>query len=101
MKDLWYKRAIIYCLDVGTFMDTNGDGVGDFRGVTRRLDYLAGLGVTCLWLQPCYPSPNHDNGYDVIDYYGIDPRHGTLGDFVEFMHQVAAPRFLRLVEGEA
>jgi maltose alpha-D-glucosyltransferase/alpha-amylase len=96
MKDLWYKRAIIYCLDVGTFMDTNGDGVGDLRGVTKRLDYLAGLGVTCLWLLPCYPSPNYDNGYDVMDYYGIDPRHGTLGDFVEFMHQ-ARERGMRVI----
>jgi maltose alpha-D-glucosyltransferase / alpha-amylase len=95
-QDLWYKRAIIYCLDVGTFMDSNGDGVGDFRGLTDRLDHLAGLGVNCLWLLPCYPSPNYDNGYDVMDYYGIDPRHGTLGDFVEFMYQARA-RGMRVI----
>jgi maltose alpha-D-glucosyltransferase/alpha-amylase len=87
MKDFWYKNAIIYSLDVETFMDSNGDGVGDFIGLTKRLNYLSGLGVTCLWLLPFYPSPNRDNGYDVMDYYNVDPRLGTLGDFVEFMHQ--------------
>lgn len=87
MKDFWYKNAIIYSLDVETFMDGNGDGVGDFIGLTKRLNYLSGLGVTCLWLLPFYPSPNRDNGYDVMDYYNVDPRLGTLGDFVEFMHQ--------------
>ncbi len=86
IADLWYKNAIIYCLDVETFMDGNGDGVGDFAGLTDKLDYLAGLGVTCLWLQPFYPSPNRDNGYDVSDYYGVDPKHGTPGEFVEFMN---------------
>jgi maltose alpha-D-glucosyltransferase/alpha-amylase len=85
IHDLWYKNAVIYCLDVEKFMDANGDGVGDFEGLTRRLDYLAGLGVTCIWLQPFYPSPNRDNGYDVADYYGVHPKHGTPGDFVEFM----------------
>jgi maltose alpha-D-glucosyltransferase / alpha-amylase len=85
IDDIWYKNAIIYCLDVETYVDSNGDGVGDFEGLTRRLDYLAGMGVTCLWLQPFYPSPNRDNGYDVSDYYGVHPKHGTLGDFVEFM----------------
>jgi maltose alpha-D-glucosyltransferase/alpha-amylase len=86
IDDLWYKNAIIYCLDVETYVDGNGDGIGDFVGLTRRLDYLAGLGVTCLWLQPFYPSPNKDNGYDVAEYYGVHPKHGTLGDFVEFMN---------------
>jgi len=86
IDDLWYKNAVIYCLDVKTYLDGNGDGIGDFSGLTRRLDYLAGLGVTCLWLQPFYPSPNKDNGYDVGDYYGVHPHHGTFGDFVEFMN---------------
>ena len=86
IADLWYKNAIIYCLDVGTYMDGNGDGVGDFVGLTDKLDYLAGLGVTCVWLQPFYPSPNRDNGYDVSDYYGVHPKHGTPGEFVEFMN---------------
>jgi maltose alpha-D-glucosyltransferase/alpha-amylase len=86
IDDLWYKNAIIYCLDIEKYIDGNGDGVGDFVGLSRRLDYLAGLGVTCLWLQPFYPSPNRDNGYDVAEYYGVHPRHGTLGNFVEFMN---------------
>lgn len=86
IDDLWYKNAVIYCLDVEKYVDSNGDGIGDFGGLTRRLDYLAGLGVTCVWLQPFYPSPNRDNGYDVADYYGVHPKHGTLGEFVEFMN---------------
>jgi maltose alpha-D-glucosyltransferase / alpha-amylase len=96
MRDLWYKNAIIYCLDVDTFQDSNGDGIGDFEGLTRRLDYLAGLGVTCLWLLPFYPTPNKDNGYDVMDYYTVDPRLGTLGDFVEFTRQ-AHDRGIRIL----
>ncbi|NLE53131.1 MAG: trehalose synthase [Chloroflexi bacterium] len=85
--ELWYKTAIIYCLDVKTFQDANGDGVGDFEGLIESLNYIASLGVNTLWLMPFYPSPNRDNGYDVADYYGVDPRLGTLGDFVEFTHQ--------------
>jgi hypothetical protein len=86
INDLWYKNAIVYCLSVGTYMDANGDGVGDFKGLMRRLDYLQGLGVTAIWLMPFQPSPGRDGGYDVADYYGVDPRYGTLGDFVEFTH---------------
>jgi 1,4-alpha-glucan branching enzyme len=96
IDDLWYKNAIIYSLNVGTFMDSNGDGVGDFEGLSRRLDYLSGLGVTCLWLQPFQPSPNRDAGYDVTDFYGVDPRHGSSGDFVDFAHQ-AAQRGIRII----
>ena len=84
INDLWYKNAILYCLAVGTYMDADGDGVGDFKGLMRRLDYLQGLGVTALWLMPFQPSPGRDGGYDVADYYNVDPRYGTLGDFVEF-----------------
>ncbi|NJL83798.1 MAG: trehalose synthase [Chloroflexaceae bacterium] len=90
------KNAIIYSLDVETFLDGNGDGVGDFPGLTRKLDYLAGLGITCLWLLPFYPSPNRDNGYDVMDYYNVDSRLGSLGDFVEFMIQ-AEERGIRIL----
>jgi len=90
IEDLWYKNAVIYCLDVEKYMDSDGDGVGDFEGLSRRLDYLAGLGVTCVWLQPFYPSPNRDNGYDVSDYYGVHPKHGSPGDFVEFMNHAKA-----------
>jgi len=86
ISDLWYKNAIIYCLSVGTFMDANGDGIGDFRGLARRLDYLHGLGVTAIWLMPFQTSPHRDDGYDVSDYYSVDPRYGTLGDFVDFTH---------------
>jgi maltose alpha-D-glucosyltransferase/alpha-amylase len=86
IDDLWYKNAIFYCLSVGSYMDSNGDGVGDFKGLLRRLDYLHGLGVTAIWLMPFQPSPGRDDGYDISDYYGVDPRYGTLGDFVEFAH---------------
>ena len=86
INDLWYKNAIIYCLSVEKYLDGNGDGIGDFAGLTSRLDYLAGLGVTCVWLQPFYPSPDRDNGYDVAEFYGVDPKYGTLGDYVEFMN---------------
>jgi len=86
INDLWYKNAIVYCLSVATFMDADGDGVGDFKGLMRRLDYLQGLGVTALWLMPFQPSPGRDGGYDIADYYNVDPRYGTLGDFVEFTH---------------
>jgi maltose alpha-D-glucosyltransferase/alpha-amylase len=86
INDLWYKNAIIYCLSVSTYMDANGDGIGDFRGLMNRLDYLQGIGVTAIWLMPFQSSPCRDDGYDVADYYGVDPRYGTLGDFVEFTH---------------
>jgi maltose alpha-D-glucosyltransferase / alpha-amylase len=86
LNDRWYKNAVIYCCSVSTFIDANGDGVGDFLGLTRRLDYLQGLGVTAIWLAPFQPSPGKDDGYDISDYYGVDPRYGTLGDFVEFTH---------------
>lgn len=86
INDLWYKNAVIYCLSVATYMDANGDGIGDFEGLMRRLDYLQGMGVTALWLMPFQPSPCKDDGYDIADYYGVDPRYGTLGDFVEFTH---------------
>ncbi|NAZ36216.1 alpha-amylase family protein [Rubellimicrobium sp. CFH 75288] len=85
-NDLWYKNAVIYCLNVETFMDSDGDGIGDFRGLLRRLDYLQGLGVTAVWLMPFQPSPRRDHGYDISDYYAVDPRFGTLGDFAEFTH---------------
>ncbi len=96
IDDLWYKNAVIYSLDVDTFMDANGDGVGDFEGLIRRLDYVDSLGVDVLWLAPFQPSPNRDNGYDITDYYGVDPRFGSSGDFVEFMNQ-AKKRGIRVI----
>ncbi|QLG63595.1 alpha-amylase family protein [Halorarum salinum] len=88
--DTWFKNAVVYALDVEAFNDSNGDGVGDFPGLMEKLDYLDRLGVSALWLLPFYPTPNRDNGYDVKDYYGVDPRLGTLGDFVEFMDEADA-----------
>ena len=95
-SDLWWKNAIIYCLDPETFLDWNGDGCGDLEGLTERIDYLAGIGVTCLWLMPFFPSPNRDDGYDVIDYYGVDPSLGTLGDFVNLV-RTAKDHGLRVI----
>jgi maltose alpha-D-glucosyltransferase/alpha-amylase len=86
IKDLWYKNAVIYALSVGTYMDANGDGIGDFQGLMRRLDYICGLGVTAIWLMPFQKSPGRDDGYDISDYYAINPAFGSLGDFVEFTH---------------
>jgi trehalose synthase len=96
VSDQWWKSGVIYCLDAETFLDTDGDGVGDLAGVAHQIGYLAGLGVTCLWLMPFQPSPNRDDGYDIADYYGVDPRLGTLGDFVELV-RTATNRGLRVV----
>ena len=95
-SDQWWKSAVIYCLDVETYMDSDGDGIGDIQGLIQRLDHLAGLGVTCLWLMPFQPTPNCDDGYDISDYYAVDPRLGTLGDFVELI-RAAADRGLRVI----
>jgi maltose alpha-D-glucosyltransferase / alpha-amylase len=96
INDLWYKNAVIYCLSVDTYMDANGDGIGDFAGLVRRLDYLHGLGVTAVWLMPFQSSPGRDGGYDISDYYQVDTRYGTLGDFVEFTH-AAKQRGIRVI----
>ncbi|HEX2054427.1 MAG TPA: alpha-amylase family glycosyl hydrolase, partial [Actinomycetota bacterium] len=77
-------------------MDGDRDGVGDFRGLIQRMDHLEALGVTCLWMMPFYPTPNRDDGYDIADYYTVDPRYGTLGDFVAFIH-AADERGIRVV----
>jgi trehalose synthase len=95
-SDLWWKSAVIYCLDVETYMDGNDDGIGDFAGLARRIDYLADLGVTCLWLMPFYPTPDRDDGYDITDFYGIDPRLGNHGDFVEVI-RTAQDRGMRVI----
>ena len=84
-SDLWWKNAIVYCLDVETFLDWDGDGTGDFAGLVQRVDYLAELGVTCLWLMPFYPTAERDDGYDITDFYGVDARLGTHGDVVELI----------------
>ncbi|GAA2112409.1 alpha-amylase family protein [Microlunatus panaciterrae] len=92
----WYQEAVIYCLEVASFQDSNGDGRGDLRGLISRLDYLARLGVTCLWLNPIHPSPGRDNGYDVSDYYEVDPKLGSLGDFAELTRR-ARERGIRIL----
>ncbi len=93
---LWYKDAIFYELRVGAFQDSDGDGIGDFPGLTRRLDYLQDLGVTALWLLPFYPSPFRDDGYDISDYENVHPDSGTLDDFRAFLRE-AHRRGLRVV----
>lgn len=85
MDKLWYKNAVIYSLDVEVFRDSDRDGVGDFTGLIERIRYLAGMGVTCVWLQPFYDSPNRDDGYDVRDYFQVDSRLGDLGHFAELV----------------
>ena len=90
MSDRWYEQAVVYCLDIDTYADSDGDGIGDIRGLIGRLDYLARLGVTCVWLNPIHPSPDRDDGYDVADFYNVDPRFGTLGDFAELLHQAGS-----------
>ena len=95
-SDLWWKTAVVYCLDVEKYLDWNDDGVGDFEGLSHRLDHLAGLGVSCLWLMPFQPSPRRDDGYDISDFQAVDPRYGSLGDFVEFM-RTAKDRGMRVI----
>ena len=85
--DLWYKDAVIYELHVKAFCDSNGDGIGDFPGLMRKLDYLQDLGVTALWLLPFYPSPLKDDGYDIADYRNIHPHYGTRADFRQFVRE--------------
>jgi maltose alpha-D-glucosyltransferase/alpha-amylase len=93
---LWFKDAVVYQLHVKAFADSNNDGIGDFAGLTEKLDYLRDLGVTCLWLLPFYPSPGRDDGYDIADYGDINPAFGTLKDFRRFM-QEAKRRDLRVI----
>ncbi|HEV7379510.1 MAG TPA: alpha-amylase family protein [Dyadobacter sp.] len=86
-ENYWYKNAFIYNLEIGVFQDSDGDGRGDINGLIQRLDYLQMLGVDVIWLAPFQPTPGKDDGYDVADYYTVDPKLGTLGDFAELMHQ--------------
>ena len=93
---LWYKDAVIYELHVRSFSDSSGDGIGDFKGLCDKLGYFEELGVTALWLLPFYPSPLRDDGYDIADYYSVNPSYGTLDDFREFLH-AAHKRNLKVI----
>ena len=81
----WYKDAVIYQVHVRSFADSNRDGIGDFPGLTEKLDYIVNLGVTAVWLLPFYPSPLRDDGYDIADYRNIHPDYGTIADFLRFL----------------
>ena len=93
---LWYKDAVIYELHVKTFCDSDGDGMGDFRGLIEKLDYFQELGITAIWLLPFYPSPLRDDGYDIADYFDVNPNFGTLDDFRAFL-DAAHERNLRVI----
>ncbi len=93
---LWYKDAIVYELHVRAFADSNADGIGDFAGLTEKLDYLQDLGVTALWLLPFYPSPGRDDGYDISDYTDVNPNYGSLPDVEKFVEE-AHKRGLRVI----
>ena len=95
-EHLWYKDAIIYELHIKAFNDSNADGVGDFRGLIERLDYLEDLGVNAIWILPTFPSPLRDDGYDIADYYSIHPPYGTLKDFEDFV-QAAHQSGIRVI----
>jgi maltose alpha-D-glucosyltransferase / alpha-amylase len=95
-ENLWYKDAVIYQLHVRTFCDSNGDGIGDFRGLTNKLDYLQELGINAIWLLPFYPSPLRDDGYDIADYTTVHPNYGSLQDFKDFL-AAAHDRRIRVI----
>src|SRR4026209_3038740 len=95
-QSLWYKDAVFYEINVRAFYDSNGDGHGDLKGLTQKLDYLQELGVNCIWLLPIYPSPLKDDGYDISDYYGVHSSYGTLDDFKELL-DAAHGRGIRLI----
>jgi trehalose synthase len=95
-SDVWWKNAVLCCLPVQCFLDADGDGRGDLQGLTDRLDYLSGIGITCLWLMPFYPSPWRDDGYDISDFYGVEPELGTPGDFAEML-RTARDRGIRVI----
>src|ERR1051325_9465109 len=92
----WYKDAVIYEVPVRAFFDSNGDGIGDFEGLTQKLDYIQDLGITAIWLLPFYPSPLRDDGYDIADYRGVHPAYGTLADFRQFVRE-AHRRDLKII----
>jgi maltose alpha-D-glucosyltransferase/alpha-amylase len=92
----WYKDAVIYELHIKAFRDSNGDGIGDFEGLLQKLDYLQNLGITAIWLLPFYPSPLKDDGYDIADYYSINPAYGDIEQFKELIKE-AHRRNLKII----
>ena len=92
----WYKKGVIYQAHVRSFYDSDGNGIGDFQGMTQKLDYLQDLGVSTIWILPFYPSPLRDDGYDIADYYNVNPIYGTLEDFKTFLDE-AHRRSLRVI----
>ena len=96
MNEPWWKKSVVYQIYVRSFCDSDGDGVGDLKGITSKLDYLKLLGVDVLWLTPIYQSPNDDNGYDISSYYDIQKEFGTMEDFDELLQQ-AHQRGIRII----
>src|ERR1700678_4602997 len=86
-SSVWFKEAIIYQLHIKTFCDANNDGIGDFQGLLSKLDYLKNLGVSAIWLLPFYPSPLKDDGYDIADYYNVNPSYGDIPQFRHFLKE--------------
>lgn len=95
-KEKWWKNAVVYQIYPKSFQDSDGDGIGDIRGIIRRLDYLADLGIDAVWISPMYCSPQNDNGYDISDYQDIDPMFGTLEDMDELIAE-AGKRKIRII----
>ena len=95
-REPWWKKSVIYQIYPRSFQDSNGDGIGDIRGIINRLDYLEDLGIDAVWLSPVYRSPQDDNGYDISDYRDIDPMFGTLGDMEELIEK-AKQRGIRII----
>jgi maltose alpha-D-glucosyltransferase/alpha-amylase len=93
---LWYKDAVIYQLHIKSFFDSNNDGVGDFAGLMAKLDYIAEIGVTAIWLLPFYPSPRRDDGYDIAEYRDVHPEYGQLSDAKRFIEE-AHKRGLKVI----
>ena len=88
MKKQWWKKAVAYQIYPRSFYDSNGDGIGDLRGIIEKLDYIKDLGIDVIWVSPVYESPNDDNGYDISDYHGIMKEFGTMADFDELLEEV-------------
>lgn len=93
MKKKWWQNAVVYQIYPRSFQDSNGDGIGDIKGIIQRLDYLEKLGINVIWLSPVYQSPNDDNGYDISDYYNIMAEFGTMQDMDELIAEAKKDRF--------